>query len=75
MKKQKIFNWISENTEDQEAMDKINKMTFCFTSKYKARNEVYSTKETLNQRLNKIDTMIDNIVAILDHNNLIPKQK
>jgi len=29
-----IIHWIVENNEDTEAMNKINKTTFPFTSKY-----------------------------------------
>jgi len=30
-----ILRWIVENTDDTEAMDKINRITYQFSSKYK----------------------------------------
>ena len=30
-----VLMWIIKNSDDTDAMDKINKLTFSFTSKYK----------------------------------------
>jgi hypothetical protein len=34
-----IVRWIVENSDDEASMDKINKLTFSFTSKYKRYTE------------------------------------
>ena len=33
-----VLIWIVSNSEDEEAMERINKLTFQFTSKYRGRS-------------------------------------
>lgn len=34
-----VLKWIIENSDDQEAMDKINRLTYIYTPHYKPRRE------------------------------------
>lgn len=47
----KIIAWIIENSEEREAIDKINSVTFPFTSKYLG----YKNKKEGVKKVEKID--------------------
>lgn len=39
--KQQVLSWIVAHADDTELMDKLNKLTFPFTSKYKRATDGY----------------------------------
>jgi len=79
-----IMHWITENVDDVEAMDKINKMTFPFTTKYsnfvgeRKYEEKYEEEDEDNdgllQRMGESDEEFSQRIIDTREENKIPRR-